>query len=213
MTDGRRRLGRWGPRVTVPAVLERGSETRRWIALTVRSALLVFDVGLLVAGTGLVGVGLALILNGFGMIDLVVDADLSQALAVGLVVTMIGGLALGIAVEGPIGNPAPAVKAKAWESILVAAPALLAFIWIIGILERISDRLLLPYSDLFSFVSSHLHAVQQAGVSVGLVVGIPAMWATRHFLAPRLVFFERAAPGALYLCWMIGVIAAYKPII
>ena len=213
MTDRRRLVDRLGLDVALPSYLQRGSKLRRWLSLTVRSALTVFDVGFLVAGTGLIGVGLGLVLNGFGVVDLVVDNDLGQALAVGLVITMIGGFMVGIAVEGPIGNPGSAMKAKPWEALLAAVPALVAFIWVVGLLERLADRLLVPYSELFLFVSSHLNAVQQTGITVGLLVGIPAMWATRQFLAPRLMFFDGAAPGALYLVWMIGVISAYQPII
>ena len=185
--------------MSFPKALQKGSEVRRWIDLSARSALTVADVGLLVAGTGLVGIGGALILNGFGVVDLAVDNDLGQALAVGLVVAMIGGFCIGIAAEGPMGYTAPAPTTRPWEALLIAVPAMFLFIWLVGFLERLADRLLLPYSDLFSFVSSYFNAVQQAGVTTGLLVGLPVMWAVQQLLAARLSYFTGAAPGGLYV--------------
>lgn len=211
MTD-RRRARRLLPSIALPAPLQPGSAARRWITLSVRSALAVADVGLLVVGTGLVGIGLGLFLNGFGLVDLVVDDDLGQALAVGLVIAMIGGFVIGVAAEGPIGHAAPLPDTKPWEALVAGVPALLLFVWGIGLLEILADRVLLDFSSHFAFVASHLNAVQQAGVTAGLFIGLPVMWAARQFVAPRMFVFETAAPAALYVAWMVGVISAYRPL-
>lgn len=201
-----RRTGRFNVGFTLPDPLQPGSELRRWTAIGLRAMLVVADVGLLVAGTGLIGIGLALTFDGLGFITLIVDADLGQALAVGLVITMIGGFSIGVAVEGPIGHLRAPSRGRPWERLVFGVVALLGFVWFLGLLERLADRVLVPYSDLFVFVSAHLNEVQRAGLASGLLVGLPVMWALRQFVAPRLPFFEEGAPAALYLVWMIGVI-------
>ncbi len=213
MNERRRRESRFGSSITLPEWFQKGSQARRWFALSARSALTVADVGLLVAGTGLVSIGGALILNGFGVLNLAVPDDLGQALAVGLVVAMIGGFCIGIAVEGPIGYTAPAPTTRPWESLVVAIPAMFGFVWVIGLIERIADRFLHPYSELFSFVSAHFNAVQQAGITTGLIIGLPVMWGLQQFVTPRMAFLRGAAPGVLYIPWMIGVVAIYQPIL
>ncbi len=208
MTEPRRLSRRFNVGFTLPDALQPGSEVRRWLSVTRRVVLVIADVGLLVAGTGLVGIGLSLTLDGLGVISLVVDADLGQALAVGLVITMIGGFLIGVAVEGPIGHIRSPSPGRPWERLLIGVVALIAFVWFLGLLERLSDRLLLPHSELFGFVAAHLNEVQRAGLAAGLIVGLPVMWALRQFVAPRLPFFEEGAPAALYLVWMIAVIVA-----
>ena len=213
MTYSRRVVDRLGLNVKLPAYLQPGSEPRRWMVLSGRSAFVVIGVGFLVTGTGLVGIGIALLLNGFGVVELVVDDNLGQALAVGLVISMMGGFFVGIATEGPIGHAVRVPSTKSWESVVAAVPALFVFIWATGGMERISDRLLVPYSDHFLFVASYFNAVQRGGITSGLLVGLPLMWAVREFLAPRMRLFRNVAPGVLFIAWMIGVIAAYQPLV
>ena len=97
--------------------------------------------------------------------------------------------------------------------MLASIPALFVFVWLLGLIERVADRFLVPLSELFRYVSDHLSAVQQAGVTTALIIGLPVMWATRQFLSPRFVFFIGASPGALYVAWMIGVVAVYRPFV
>ena len=213
MTERQSLRDRFAVSAPLPEFLQRGSEVRRWINLSVRSAFTIADIGFLVVGTGLVCIGVAFMANGLGVLDLLIESDLGQGLAVGLVITMIGGFAIGVAVEGPIGFTAPAPNTKPWESLVAAVPSVFLFVWLLGLVERIADRFLLPYSELFAYVSAHLNTVQQAGVTTALVVGVPVMWAMRQFLEPRLWFFIGASPGALYIAWMIGVVALYRPIV
>ena len=210
MTGGRLRA-RFAISAPLPAPFQRGSETRRWVALAVRSTFTVADIGFLVLGTGLVCIGLAFMANGLGVLDPMIESDLGHGLAVGLVIAMLGGFLIGLAVEGPIGYTAPSPDTKPWESLLASVPSMFLFVWLIGLLERIADRFLLPYSELFSYVSEHLNTVQRAGVTTALIVGVPVMWAMCQFLAPRFRFLIGASPGALYIAWMIGVVVLYQP--
>ena len=154
MTDRRRIVDRLGINVALPPYLQEGSEARRWISLSMRSTFTVFGVGFLVTGSGLIGIGLALLLNGFGVVNLVVDNNLGQALAVGLVIIMIGGFFVGIAVEGPIGHADRNPTTRPWEAALSGVPAIFVFIWTTGELEGVADRLLVEYSELFLFVAA-----------------------------------------------------------
>lgn len=210
MTTERPRLrDRLKPSAPLPAAFQRGTETRRWISLSVRAAVTVVNVGFLVIGTGMVSIGLTVMLNGLGVLDLVLVDDLGQSLAVGLVLAMIGGFALGVAVEGPIGTSPPAPTTKPWEALVASVPSMLLFVWFLTLVERLADRFLLPYSELFAWVSAHIGAVRQAGLVTGLLVGVPMMWAMRQFLVPKAPLLVGASPGALYVVWMIGVVALY----
>ena len=63
------------------------------------------DVGLMVLGTILVGLAIALLLAGFGLVD-VIPEDLSTVAMLGssLVIAVVGMFCLGVASEGPVGK-------------------------------------------------------------------------------------------------------------
>ena len=205
---GRNRLQ---PEGLLPTVLRPGSEAWRWMAIAVRSLRVVVGVSLVVAGTGLIGMGVALFLHGLGILRLDISQPGAEALAVGLAIAMIGGAILGLAVESALRSPSIRSDAAPWETVTTGLPALLISLMAVRVLEGWSTRLLLRFSDLFELVPSYLDEVSDSGRLAGLV-GLALMWTALQFGAPRARLVGENAPALLYVCWMVAVIMAHRPI-
>ena len=201
--------GRWQPDSWLPAAIRPGSETWRWLAIVVRSVRVTLGVALAVAGTGLVGKGIGLSLNGLGLVPLDITQPSSEALAVGVATTMMGGAILGLAVEGAFRSPPLRRDAAPWETLVASLPALVIALWAVERLEGLSARLLPRFSDLFELVPAYLDVVGNRGLIAGLT-GLPLIWATLRSTGDRYPVVGANSPALLYACWMALAIAAYR---
>ena len=204
-----RSSGWWQPDSWLPPALRSGSESRRWLAISLRSVRVTLGVALAVAATGLVGKGIALGLNGLGLIRLDIAQPASEALAVGLATALIGGTTLGLAVEGGFRSPPVRPDAAPWETLVASLPALLIALWVVERLEGLAARLLPGFSELFELVPAYLDVVGNRGLLAGLT-GLPLIWAALRSTGHRYPVVGANAPALLYTCWMALVITAYN---
>lgn len=132
------------------------------------------DVGLMVLGSLLVGLSVAVLLNGFGFVDI-----LSEELSTGatlisaIVLAVIGLFCLGVASEGPLGRGRRLVGFKLWEvgigrTLAVFAAGLISILlydFLLGLLDNVPTPL---YRGVEGF-----RAVGVAGMTVMPLLGVP----------------------------------------
>ena len=77
---------------------------RHYVSLALGAGGTMLDVGLVVVGTLLLGLAMAVILDGFDLVTIGLGLSTGAMLGSGLVIGIVGGFALGVASEGPLGR-------------------------------------------------------------------------------------------------------------
>ncbi|REK21841.1 MAG: hypothetical protein DWQ40_03560 [Actinobacteria bacterium] len=163
------------------------------------------DTGLVVLGTLLVGLGLTVLLSGFGVLGPIEDMSTVAMLASSLILIVVGLFALGVASEGPLGRGRRLVGFNIWE--VGIGRALAAFLVGLG--------LLLAYRVLVEFVSDlpvvfmrgvdGLHAVSVSGMVAVPLVGVPLSLLLRS-LPETYGWAKRYEIQAIFLVWLLSTL-------
>lgn len=171
---------------------------------TFRTAL---DVAMLVTGTGLVGLALAILLDGFEVVDLDLDTGIGATLAAALVIGVCGGFALGIASEGRYGMarsidgfPSLEIALGRVLGILVMS---LVLVWGAGRIDPLVSEL--PYQ--FTVAVEMVRSVGASGFLAALI-GVPAAWGVRRGL-DRLGWGATLDIPALYVVWVLVALIVF----
>lgn len=197
------------PQLSLPGPVAKGSEFRRWVSILAYYAGSVVNVALLVVGTGLAAAGIATILDGFGIVDISIADDLESALAVGLVTSVLGGFAIGLAVEGPIGHRFRGFWARPWERTVAHVVPVIVASWALGVIADLVAPRLSQFPEGFAIIPSFIDSVAYAGFRSALLIGIPAVFVVHQFVDPLEEGFEYNAPAALYVAWVVGTAVAF----
>lgn len=193
----------------VPPFFRRGSEFWRWVAMVLYNTFTILGIGLLVAGTGMVGAGVAILLSGFGVVDVGLTPDLGTSLAVGLVVALIGAFAIGLAVEGAIGYRAREFEIRSWEVPITAIPPFFIAIWVANRLAALAEHFLADFHDGFVVIPAQLRAVATAAPRWPMLIGVVALFLVYRFVVPRFPTLEYQAHGIIYVVWLLAALAEY----
>jgi len=193
----------------IPVFFRRGSEFWRWVSLIALSTTTVMGIGLLVVGTGLVGSGLVIVASGFDVVDIAMAPDLGTALAVGLVVTLIGAFATGFAVEGPVGYKIRRFEAKSWELALAVVPGFFIVKWSAGWLASQAERFLAEFPEAFDVVGAQLQAVGDTAIGWPLIVAVVLLYVIHEFVLARFARVEYQTNGVIYFVWLLATVSAY----
>ncbi|MDH5372617.1 MAG: hypothetical protein OEX97_06705 [Acidimicrobiia bacterium] len=165
------------PQTRVPET----SQMRRLLSLGVHTLGTSFDVGLLVVGTALVGLAIAVLLDGFGVVEIGLSESTGSMLGSGLVIAVFGAFALGVAVEGPIGYSTR--RRGTFSDIEVAIAggvgALLAGL-ILFLVANYVRRFVEDLPVAFDFGVTIIRSAGRAGMTFGLFLGVPALWGVRE---------------------------------
>jgi hypothetical protein len=162
------------------------------------------DVGLMVLGSLLVGLSVAVLLGGFGLVAVTIDElTTGEMLISAIVLAVIGLFCLGVAAEGPLGRGRRLIGFKLWEvgigrtiAVVVAGfAALLLYDFIGGLLESVPSPL---YKGTEGF-----RAVGIAGMTVMPLVGVPISLLARS--APdRYSWFRQADIPSMFVVWAVA---------
>lgn len=157
-----------------------GPSTLRYQATLVWGALgTMLDVALIVVGSALLGLTLAVLLDGFELVTVGLDLSTGAMLGSSLVIGIVGGFALGVASEGPLGRGRRLVgfpENQVMVARLVAAVAVGLILIVVRILvEGFLADLPLP----FVIASDILQAAGISGVTVVPILAVPLAWWTR----------------------------------
>lgn len=188
-----------------------GSPKQQGSAMVRRYAILAYgvfgtmaDVGLMVLGSLLVGLSVAVLLGGFGLVD-VLSAELTTGsmLISAIVLAVIGLFCLGVASEGPLGRGRRLVGFTIWEIgigrmvavFLTGLAAVLIYGFLGGFLEGIP-------TPLFKGTEG-FRAVGVAGMTVMPILGVPLSLAVS--LAPDEYAWAREADiPVLFVVWAVA---------
>jgi hypothetical protein len=154
---------------------------RRYAILAYGSFGTMFDVGLMVVGSLLVGLALSVVLAGFELVDVIQDLPTGAMLASSLVLGVIGLFCLGVAAEGPLGRGRRLLGFKLWEiglgRIIAVFVVGLLFLLVHGLVDGVVEGLPLPVTTGVEGI----RAVGVAGMTVMPLIGVPVALAARWF--------------------------------
>jgi hypothetical protein len=161
------------------------------------------DVGLMVLGSLLVGLSVAVLLGGFGLVEVTVGTfSTGEMLISAIVLSVVGLFCLGVAAEGPLGRGRRLVGFTVWEvgigrtlAVFVAGLAsLLLYDFFVGLLEWVPSPL---YKGVEGF-----RAVGIAGMTVMPLLGVPLSLLVRS--APdRNAWVRQADIPVLFVVWTV----------
>lgn len=179
-------------------------QLKRYAVLAYGSFGTMADVGLMVLGSLLVGLSLAVLLGGFGLVD-VTTARLStgEMLISAIVLAVVGLFCLGVASEGPLGRGRRLVGFKTWEVgigrtlavFLVGLIALLVYDFIGGLVESVPAPL---YKGAEGF-----RAVGSTGMTIMPLIGVPLSLLVRA--APdEYAWAQNADIPVMFIVWTVA---------
>jgi hypothetical protein len=166
------------------------------------------DVGLMVLGSLLAGLAIAVLLAGFELVNVVQELSTGAMLASSLILAVVGLFCLGVASEGPLGRGRKLIGFQLWEVgigrtvavFLVGFGALLTYGVISGFLEDLPEPL--------HKGAEGLRAVGVAGMAVMPLVGVPLSLLVRW--APNApAWLSKAEIPVLFVVWAIAAMAIF----
>lgn len=179
------------------------SSARRHVALAMGAFGTMLDVALIVVGSALLGLAITVILDGFELINLAMELSTGAMLGSGLVIGIVGGFALGVASEGPLGRGRKTL-ASPETHILVArfVSALLVggiLIFAAGYLEEFAADLPEP----FGIGVEIIRVVGVAGLTAVPILAVPLAWLVRTGRLGMAMAADGDIP-IMYLVWAIA---------
>ncbi|HEX9846909.1 MAG TPA: hypothetical protein VGB33_00685 [Acidimicrobiia bacterium] len=162
------------------------------------------DVGLMVLGSLLVGLSIAVLLEGFGIVDAITEEISTGATLISAIVLAVVGLfCLGVASEGPLGRGRQLVGFQPWEmgigrtlAVFVAGLlGLLVYQLITGALDGVPIPVVKGVEGI--------RAVSVAGMTVMPLLGVPLSLLAR--MAPDPYAWARPADiPIMFVVWTVG---------
>lgn len=162
------------------------------------------DVGLMVLGSLLVGLAIAVALGGFGLMDVTNEAlSTGEMLVSAIVLAVTGAFCLGVASEGPLGRGRRLVGFKLWEVGIGRTLAVfgvgLAGLLIYQFVGDLIDGVPTPiYRGL-----EGIRATGVAGMTAMPLIGVPVSLVFRA--APeRFSWVRQIDVPSMFITWMIA---------
>jgi len=176
---------------------------KRYAVLAYGALGTMLDVGLMVLGSLLVGLSIAVLLAGFGLVDVAAELETAPLLISAIVLAVSGLFCLGVASEGPLGRGRRLVGFKLWEVGIgrtlavfgVGFGALLVYGLITGLLDGLPDPL--------HKGTEGIRAVGVAGMTVMPLIGVPLSLLARG-LPVRAEWVAKADVPVMFVVWTIA---------
>jgi hypothetical protein len=165
-----------------------------------------FDVGLMVIGSLLVGLAISVLLAGFGLVDVQQDLSTGGMLASALVLAVVGLFCLGVAAEGPLGRGRRLVGFSLWEVgigrtiavLVVGLVALFAYSLVDGFLDGIPEPLVKG--------ADGIRSAGIAGLIVMPLIGVPLSVLVRWYPnGPS--WLEKSDVPIMFVVWAVATMA------
>lgn len=137
------------------------------------------DVGLVVIGSALLGLAIAVLLDGFELVSVGLELSTGAMLGSSLVIGIVGGFALGVASEGPLGRNRRLIGYDETH-VLVARVAAAVVVGLLFLAVRnFSQDYLVQLPVPFQVAGDIIEAAATAGLTVVPLLAVPLAWWTR----------------------------------
>lgn len=166
------------------------------------------DVGLMVLGSLLVGLAIAVLLAGFELVNVIQELSTGGMLASALVLAIVGLFCLGVASEGPLGRGRKLIGFQLWEVGIGRTVA----VFLVGLAALLTHGLI---SEFLQDLPEPLHkgaeglrALGIAGMVVMPLIGVPLSLLVRW--APNgPAWLDKAEIPVLFVVWAIATMAIF----
>jgi len=179
------------------------STLKRYAILAYGAFGTMLDVGLMVLGSLLVGLSMAVLLAGFDVVDVAGDLSTGTMLISAVVLAVTGLFCLGVASEGPLGRGRRLVGFRLWEVGIGRALAVFAIgfgaLLLYGVMGRVLDGLPKPLLQ----GAEVLRAVGVAGMTAMPLFGVPLSLGVR-WLPVEAEWVHRADVPAMFIVWALA---------
>ena len=182
------------------------SLVKRYLTLAYGAFGTMLDIGLMVLGSLLVGLAVAVLLAGFDLVDVSQDLSTGAMLISAVVLAVTGLFCLGVASEGPLGRGRRLVGFKLWEvgvgRVLAVVGVGFGALLIHGVIGGLLEGLPEPLHQ----GTEGIRAVGLSGLISMPLIGVPLSLLTRW--APVLPAWARRADiPVMFVVWAIAAFA------
>lgn len=177
---------------------------RRYGILAYGSFGTMFDVGLMVLGTLLVGLSGSVLLVGLDLVSRELDLSTGAMLISSMVLAVVGLFCLGIASEGPLGRGRRLVGFKLWEVGVGRAVAVFLTGLTVIFAYRLVAGLLVEVPEPISIGAEGLRTVGLAGMTVMPLVGVPLSIVAR-WLSSEQRWAGLLELPVMFVVWVVAV--------
>lgn len=177
---------------------------RRYGILAYGSFGTMFDVGLMVLGTLLLGLAGSVLLVGFDLVSRELDLSTGAMLISAMVLAVVGLFCLGIASEGPLGRGRRLVGFKLWEVGVGRAVAVFLTGLVVIFAYRLVAGLLVDVPEPISSGAEGLRTVGLTGMTVMPLLGVPLSIVAR-WLSSEQRWAGLLELPVMFVVWVVAV--------
>lgn len=179
------------------------SAARQRIALAWGAFGTMLDVALVVIGSALLGLAIAVLLDGFDLVSINLGLSTGAMLGSSLVIGIVGGFALGVASEGPLGRSRRSVGLNENHVLLARVLAVVVVGLILMVVRNLIDEYLVDLPVPFEIAGDIIQAVSVAGMTVVPLLAVPLAWWMRSGGFGSALAVDGDIP-LMYLIWAIA---------
>jgi hypothetical protein len=162
------------------------------------------DVGLMVLGSLLVGLALAVLIGGFGLLDVTTEPlSTGEMLISAIVLAVVGLFCLGVASEGPLGRGRRLVGFRLWEVGIGRTLAVFAVGFAGLLLYDLIGRVLESVPSPLYKGTEGFRAVGIAGMTVMPLLGVPLSLLARA-MPERYGWARQADIPVMFVVWAVA---------
>lgn len=134
------------------------------------------DVALVVIGSALLGLAIAVLLDGFDLVSIGLGLSTGAMLGSSLVIGIVGGFALGVASEGPLGRSRRSVGLNENHVLLARILATLVVGLILLAVRNLISEYLVELPVPFEIGADIIEATAVAGMTAVPLLAAPLAW-------------------------------------
>jgi hypothetical protein len=161
------------------------------------------DVGLMVLGSMLVGLSIAVLLAGFEIVDTSLELATGTMLVSAIVLAVAGLFCLGVASEGPLGRGRRLVGFKLWEVGIGRTLAVFGVGFGALFLYGVLDRFLTGLPEPLLQGAASVRAVGIAGMTAMPLIGVPLSLLARG-IRVKWEWIHRMDVPLMFIVWTVA---------